>query len=115
LGDDKDDKSFGYYQSGEVWNKGTTPYSLEAYDTSDIVGCCIHRTKNILFFTKNGKKLDPEVSIQETGLGQVDLYAAFSIYGYEIKSGAAATVNFGQYPFKFNIRDYVDVLITISD
>ena len=107
LGDDKD-KSLGYHESGNIMYNNNFLYTVETYGARDVVGCCIHRPKNIAFFTKNGKRLDAEVNIQD--MGQGELYPAFTVHAFETKTGAAATVNFGQYPFMFNIREYVDVL-----
>jgi SPRY domain len=107
LGDYKD-KSLGYYENGNILYNNNVLHTLETYGARDVVGCCIHRTKNIAFFTKNGKKLGTEINIQD--MGQGELYPAFTVYGYETKTGAAVTVNFGQYPFTFNIHEYVDVL-----
>lgn len=95
-----DKYSYGYHGddghsfccSGTGQNYGPT------FTTGDVIGCCLNLIDNTCFYTKNGYNL---------GIAFRDLPGdLYPTVGLQTPS-ESVEANFGQYPFEFDIHNYV--------
>lgn len=95
-----DKNSYGYHGddghsfccSGTGQNYGPT------FTTGDVIGCCLNLIENTCFYTKNGYNL---------GIAFRDLpYDLHPTVGLQTPA-ESVEANFGQYPFEFDIYNYV--------
>lgn len=95
-----DKNSYGYHGddghsfccSGTGQNYGPT------FTTGDVIGCCLNLIDNTCFYTKNGYNL---------GIAFRDLPGdLYPTVGLQTPS-ESVEANFGQYPFEFDIHNYV--------
>lgn len=95
-----DKNSYGYHGddghsfccSGTGQNYGPT------FTTGDVIGCCLNLIENTCFYTKNGYNL---------GIAFRDLPSdLYPTVGLQTPS-ESVEANFGQYPFEFDIHNYV--------
>jgi hypothetical protein len=95
-----DKNSYGYHGddghsfccSGTGQNYGPT------FTTGDVIGCCLNLIENTCFYTKNGYNLG--IAFRDL---PSDLYPTVGLQT-PLESVEA---NFGQYPFEFDIHNYV--------
>ena len=95
-----DKNSYGYHGddghsfccSGTGQNYGPT------FTTGDIIGCCLNLIENTCFYTKNGYNLG--IAFRDL---PGDLYPTVGLQ----TPMESVEANFGQYPFEFDIHNYV--------
>jgi len=95
-----DKNSYGYHGddghsfccSGTGQNYGPT------FSTDDVIGCCLNLIENTCFYTKNGYNLG--IAFRDL---PSDLYPTVGLQ----TPGESIEANFGQYPFEFDIHNYV--------
>ena len=95
-----DKNSYGYHGddghsfccSGTGQNYGPT------FTTGDIIGCCLNLIENTCFYTKNGYNLG--IAFRDL---PSDLYPTVGLQ----TPMESVEANFGQYPFEFDIHNYV--------
>ncbi|OQS00234.1 hypothetical protein THRCLA_06120 [Thraustotheca clavata] len=90
-----DDQSLGYHSDdGRFFSHGTSRPFSSGFDVGDTIGCGIIRKENFtqVYFTQNGKRIEPEFTCPSTPLYPiVGLDAAFTI-----------TLNCGSFPFMYD-------------
>lgn len=95
-----DKNSYGYHGddghsfccSGTGQNYGPT------FTTGDVIGCCLNLIDNTCFYTKNGFNLG--IAFRDL---PNDLYPTVGLQ----TPSESVEANFGQYPFEFDIHNYV--------
>ncbi len=68
--------------------------------SGDTVGCGVIMASQKLFFTHNGNRLPP-VDLKRNIFLLHELYPAVAVHG----PGESITINFGQKPFKFDLKN----------
>ncbi len=69
--------------------------------SGDTVGCGVIMASQKVFFTHNGKQFTPVDLKPSISLTQ-ELYPAVAVHG----PGESVAINFGQEPFKFDLRNF---------
>lgn len=96
-----DKLSFGYHgdDGHSFCSSGTgQPYG-PTFTTGDVIGCCVNMINDTCFYTKNGVNIG--VAFKE--LPSAPLYPMIGLQTPREEISA----NFGQYPFMFDIEDYI--------
>lgn len=95
-----DKNSYGYHgdDGHSFCCSGTGQTYGPTFTTGDVIGCCLNMIENTCFYTKNGFNL---------GIAFRDLPSdLYPTVGLQTPS-ESVEANFGQYPFEFDIHNYV--------
>lgn len=97
--------SWGYHgNDGHLRStEGRNPYG-PTFTTGDFIGCCIDFEDELIFYTKNGERLDvafTDILFDEyEKSGKDDIYPTIGLHSV----GEHLCVNFGKKPFVYDIR-----------
>ncbi|KAG9151750.1 hypothetical protein Leryth_002032 [Lithospermum erythrorhizon] len=86
------------------WNKNAEPYG-QPWVVGDVIGCCIDLDYDEIIFYRNGVSLGAAFSgIRKIAPG-LGYFPALSL-----SHGESCELNFGDYPFRYPIKDYLPIV-----
>uniref|UniRef100_A0A7S3V0W9 B30.2/SPRY domain-containing protein n=1 Tax=Aplanochytrium stocchinoi TaxID=215587 RepID=A0A7S3V0W9_9STRA len=85
-------------------SKGVITIDASVLVNKDVLGCGINMDTGIVFFTRNGRRLEALETEHEFEGEQEDIYPTISMHSSE----ESVRVNFGAFPFKYDISECMD-------